>query len=424
LLSPDIFTWAEYVTVKLNENEPCLTGDYTPHSSIADRELDGLESLFGSIRANDECDEARFLNVDSAELLSSITNLNVLNNDLLSSYAKQKRIFALGLVFYELFSGGRMRPSEALPLAYSANQGLTAEGSYVSATLKLKDEGKDDCHTNWNDIIQGNKPSKRQVSFASHVDLLKPLGLSYNLCGLIQNMLDSSSDFSQNTSYKQMSDVITDLHLMIEKPSIYLHDFDMTHLSTTGLQLDTFHMRDEEFASLESAYQRSTKGSYELVLISGEAGTGKSFMVERLGRDITSSGRHFVSVKFGQLKSANPLCTLTSAFSHYCTLLIEENDNDFIQSMASELQNALVQQDVYHLAKMIPKLSDILDIDISSATYSDQDCVNGQEKIHYLLTTFVEVISSCSKGTVTLWLDDCQWADLFSLTVLVSSYRV
>jgi predicted ATPase len=131
-----------------------------------------------------------------------------------------------------------------------------------------------------------------------------------------------------------------------------------------------------------------------------------------------------VSVKFGQLKSANPLCTLTSALSHYCTLLIEENDNDFIQSMASELQNALVQQDVYHLAKMIPKLSDILDIDISSATYSDQDCVNGQEKIHYLLTTFVEVISSCSKGTVTLWLDDCQWADLFSLTVLVSSYRV
>jgi predicted ATPase len=237
-------------------------------------------------------------------------------------------------------------------------------------------------------------------------------------------MLDSSSDFSQNTSYKQMSDVITDLHLMIEKPSIYLHDFDMTHLSTTGLQLDKFHMRDEEFASLQRAYQRSEKWTNELVLISGEAGSGKSFMVERLGRDITSSGRHFVSVKFGQLKSANPLSALTSAFSHYCTLLIEENDNDLIQSMAAKLQTAFERHDLFHLAKMMPKLSDILDIDLSSANYSDQDCVNGQGKVHYLLTAFVKVISSCSKVTVTLWLDDCQWADLFSLTVLVSPYRV
>eukprot|EP00804_Cyclotella_cryptica_P002796 CCRYP_009345-RA/>CCRYP_009345-RA protein AED:0.19 eAED:0.19 QI:12/1/1/1/1/0.75/4/153/1027 len=214
-----------------------------------------------------------------------------------------------------------------------------------------------------------------------------------------------------------MSDVTADLQLMIDKPSLFLHDLDVVTLSSSGLQLnDNLFMRDAELASLKHAYLRSISGSSELAIISGVSGTGKTHLAFQLGSHITSNGGIFLTVKFNQLKQANPISDIISAFDDYCNIFMSMTDWNGVKSMASQLQDAL-GRDAHLLIKLIPKLSEILDCDTTDIA-PNYDCAHGQEKILYLLIRFVEVMSDCSKASLTLFLDDLQWADAFALSVL------
>ena len=58
------------------------------------------------------------------------------------------------------------------------------------------------------------------------------------LCDLIENMVNSINgelSSSSNETYRSMSDVQTDLQLMIDQPFIFLRDIDLEELSTNNL---------------------------------------------------------------------------------------------------------------------------------------------------------------------------------------------
>eukprot|EP00804_Cyclotella_cryptica_P019507 CCRYP_006660-RA/>CCRYP_006660-RA protein AED:0.11 eAED:0.11 QI:0/0/0/1/1/0.5/2/0/852 len=203
---------------------------------------------------------------------------------------------------------------------------------------------------------------------------------------------------------------------MIDKPSIFLHELDIAKLSSTGLELDdTIFVRDREFASLRGAYQRSVLGSPELAIICGVSGTGKSTMANRFGDFITANGGLFLRGKFDQMQQVNPFSAVTSAFNNYFNELAKEAESQRA-IFVTKLRTAL-GSDLYYLIKVIPNLSRILQVG-SSGTPPNHDCVNAQERLQYLLGQLVEVISSCSRGPITLFIDDVQWADSASISII------
>lgn len=318
--------WADCVTVNLNSGDQSLPFDSDGVGAIypgANERADTVDALI------DEC--ARYLDEDCAQTSSTWTANsrsyldvdwaqlscggyeNNITTQTDSSREKLHRIYSLGLVFYELFSGGLLPPPDLLVVSSPNGGDLAVIGEGLESTdfgtqgasvdfagaLNISDGAGtgmamgDVSGGSYNSNIGGhctdsisNKRRQSSRSFMSsrqghgssqvlcHVSTepLKMQGVPAPLCELVCNMIDAvNGNFRGNDTYNEISDVTEDLELMLYKPSLYLHDLDVEKLSRTGLELDgSVFAQDDEFAALQGAYQISLAGSCELAVIAGK----------------------------------------------------------------------------------------------------------------------------------------------------------
>eukprot|EP00985_Skeletonema_marinoi_P003659 scaffold1598_cov139-Skeletonema_marinoi.AAC.3 len=356
-------------------------------------------------------------------------------------------IYSLGLVFYEIFSGGE-RPPEIIEQQQNnvANESCDAEAEDFSVQEELGDldssllvnhaaapiidvEGQlsifdtieDDFnllpkkrHTTENSDFQKNKCG------AVSVEPLKGKRVPVQLCDLIANMIDCiNGTLSGDDAYQSMTHVRDDLQLMLERPAIYLYDQDMGRLSMTGLQLgDTVFGRNEKLSSLKECYRRSISGKTEFAFISGHAGIGKSFLTYEFGKHVIMSGGIFLAGKFDQLQQGKPFSALAAAFNGYCGMLMQSSELQKRRAVVASTLKSSLGREAYYLTKIIPSLNDILGSEQSDETFYDDNCVDAQRRLQYLLCQFVEVLSSSYTAPVTLFLDDLQWADSASIAAV------
>ncbi|MGO9341257.1 MAG: ATP-binding protein, partial [Acidimicrobiales bacterium] len=156
-----------------------------------------------------------------------------------------------------------------------------------------------------------------------------------------------------------------------------------------------------ELQTIEDAIKRVSAGDgHEVLLISGEAGLGKTTLVAEVGRAAFGDG---ASVLFGHCEEdlATPYQLFAEALGHYVTHAPEEQLLAHVEQYGSEL------------ARLTPVLSSrIPDLPPSRATDSETE--------RYLL--FASVVGLLAKVSqdhpVVLILDDLQWADKGSLLLL------
>eukprot|EP00984_Skeletonema_dohrnii_P011063 scaffold4391_cov106-Skeletonema_dohrnii-CCMP3373.AAC.3 len=360
-----------------------------------------------------------------------------------------QHIYSLGLVFYEIFSGGE-RPPEIIEQQQNnvANkESRDAEAKDVSVQKELGDldssllvdhaaapidvEGKLSIFDTIKDEEFNTLPKKRHTSensdfqknkCAVSVEPLKGKRVPVQLCDLIANMIDCiNGTLSGDDAYQSMTHVRDDLQLMLERPAIYLYDQDMGRLSMTGLQLgDTVFGRNEELSSLKECYRRSISGKTEFAFISGHAGIGKSFLTYAFGKHVIMSGGIFLAGKFDQLQQGKPFSALAAAFNGYCGMLMQSSELQERRAVVASKLKSSLGREAYYLTKIIPSLNDILGSEQKSdeTSFYDDNCVDAQRRLQYLLCQFVEVLSSSYTAPVTLFLDDLQWADSASIAAV------
>ena len=271
------------------------------------------------------------------------------------------------------------------------------------------------------DALQNTNPRKKRTRNCHYkvydvsVEPLKAKCLPERLCDLVGNMIACADGTAKGEdSYCEMSEVRDDLQHMLDKPAIYLYDQDM---GRAGLQIgDKMFGRNAELSTVKDAYRRSISGGSEFVVISAAPGHGKSVLAHEFGKFVSSDGGIFLSGKFDQLQQGKPFSALASTFDQYCGILLHEDMTSTKEKLASKLMSTLGRES-YHLAKIIPNLASILSIELSVLSIDD-DCINAQKRVQYLLCQFVEVISSSSSVPITLFLDDLQWTDDASIAVV------
>jgi class 3 adenylate cyclase len=156
-----------------------------------------------------------------------------------------------------------------------------------------------------------------------------------------------------------------------------------------------------ELKAVASAVQRvQDNGGLEVVLISGEAGQGKSTLAAEAGRIAHGRG---ACVLFGHCEEdlATPYQLFAEALGHYVTHATEDQLLTHVATHGSEL------------SRLVPALSRRLsDLPVSRATDSDSE--------RYLLfSAVVGLLSTASKEQpLLLVFDDLQWADNGSLMLL------
>eukprot|EP00984_Skeletonema_dohrnii_P025146 scaffold14259_cov134-Skeletonema_dohrnii-CCMP3373.AAC.4 len=286
----------------------------------------------------------------------------------------------------------------------------------------------DDSRSSHDMAFQGDDgPRKRRTRNENYnmcsvsVEPLKEKGVPRSLCDLIANMLDcANGTLRKDETYNDLSEVRDDLQLMLDKPSIYLHDQDMERLSTIGLQIgDTLFGRNAELSTIKEAYRRSVSGDSdsELVTIYGHSGTGKSLLAFEFGKYLLSDGGILLTGKFDQRQQGKPFSALASAFNQYCGILLQNCELAPSKQKLAHQINHVLGREAHHLAKLMPNLARMLGLKLNYIVH-DEGCNNAQKRLQYLLCRFVEVISSTFAATVTLCLDDLQWADSASIAAV------
>eukprot|EP00956_Cyclotella_meneghiniana_P000917 scaffold1082_cov43-Cyclotella_meneghiniana.AAC.1 len=427
-------------------------------------ESDDLESSPGPLCANataaapsDLATDTTFINQRGAEAgtndegrrsippLLNVSGAKLVHNNVCNSSNKDntpngelQRIYSLGLVFYQLFSLGQTPLTPELVVVSSRDGELTPFSSRSNA-LPINDFSRalhvsDDHSTNGNNSERAIRESESE-SFAKRqstarvsssgivhcdepINLLRIRGVPSSICDLVRNMIDCiNGSLMGNDSYSKMSDVTFDLQLMLQKPSIYLDPLDKEKLVQVGLELyeNMPFGRDEEFASLQYAYQRSMSGSSELAVITGLSGSGKTMIANCFRDFVITKGGLFISGKFDQMRE-NSYQVVASAFNKYCEELAREENSVQAVLVAFRLREAL-GNDVAYLTRMIPNLRCVMNDDVDES-FLNHECTDAQRRIHYLLSRFVDVICEASEMPMVLFLDDLQWADSSSVVLI------
>ncbi|MFA5085352.1 MAG: AAA family ATPase [Candidatus Omnitrophota bacterium] len=163
--------------------------------------------------------------------------------------------------------------------------------------------------------------------------------------------------------------------------------------------------RDKELEALKVLVKESLQAQGGLCFVSGEAGVGKSRLVDELREYTYSIGGIFVESKCYQYEFRAPYKVIAEAIEAYI-----DAAKSFSQGEREELQNRLkgaVGELGREAARITPKVADILG-DLPALAMLDPE----KEKMRFLITAaaFILHLSTRQKPLV-IFLDDLQWAD-------------
>jgi predicted ATPase/signal transduction histidine kinase/CheY-like chemotaxis protein/tRNA A-37 threonylcarbamoyl transferase component Bud32 len=170
--------------------------------------------------------------------------------------------------------------------------------------------------------------------------------------------------------------------------------------------------REPQIESLLTAFERTSLGQTELMLISGYSGIGKSALVQELYQVITEKCGYFITGKFDQLHRDIPYQALVAAFQELVRQLLSETELQ-LQQWREEIQDALGENGKI-IIDVIPEVELIIG---KQPTVPELPPTEAQNRFNLVFQNFIQVF--CQKEhPLVLFLDDLQWTDSATLQLL------
>ncbi len=190
--------------------------------------------------------------------------------------------------------------------------------------------------------------------------------------------------------------------------------FELGKQDSSGLLRSTNLLfgRDKQIEKMKSVYHKVLSGKKELLLVYGHSGTGKTSLVNHLNRTVSNDGGIFASGKFDSLKTDVPYSAMAQAFGRMMEQ-IELSGQDQLRELKDELQKVL-HPIGRALFDIVPGLERLLPEEPELPVLNGNEA---QQRFNYAFINFLQTISLFNKSIV-LFLDDLQWSDSSSLTLL------
>lgn len=170
--------------------------------------------------------------------------------------------------------------------------------------------------------------------------------------------------------------------------------------------------REAEIAVVQAAPARVSQGNSELLLVSGDPGIGKTALVQEIYKPLTRQRGYFVSGKFDQYQRTTPYSAFIHAFSVLIHYVLTESDAhiEFYRTRLLETlgANSRVITDV---------ICDLEQIIGPQPPVTKLDSTEAQNRFNLAFRKFVGVFAQ-PEHPVVVFLDDLQWADHASLSLL------
>ncbi|MDQ0192847.1 diguanylate cyclase [Paenibacillus wynnii] len=171
--------------------------------------------------------------------------------------------------------------------------------------------------------------------------------------------------------------------------------------------------REEDIARLVDAFRRSVRGNPQMMLVSGDAGVGKTALVHELHKYISQEKGLFAEGKFDQYNRNTPYSAMIQAFRRLISQLQSSPNVDYKETMENSLLKALDGNGAL-MTGLIPELESWIGVQ------PEIDRLNPEEETNRFFMTFAKFIEGITNNDrpLVLFLDDVQWADLSSLQLV------
>lgn len=174
-----------------------------------------------------------------------------------------------------------------------------------------------------------------------------------------------------------------------------------------------FHGRESELSMLTQAFYSACFGSTELVYVSGEAGIGKTSLLDEVFRKQQHPQNFFyITGKFEQISKESPYHPIIQAFRGLMRHLLGER-KDQSELWKQKLQNAL-GSNANVITAIIPEAELILGV-VPAA--EELPFTESKKRFIYVFRKFVQALAS-KEHPLVLFIDDLQWADSSSLQLI------
>lgn len=182
-----------------------------------------------------------------------------------------------------------------------------------------------------------------------------------------------------------------------------------------GSERQVLLIRPLEHQALHGAFARvADSGVCEIVLLSGQAGSGKSTLVRQLHQDLALSRVLFASGKFDQTAHNGPYASLAQALRSLIMRVLGETAEE-LQHWREKLSLAVAGHG-YLIANLVPEIEFILG---PQAAGPDLPANETKHLFHYVLPRFLKSFASPERPLV-LFFDDLQWLDDATLSFISS----
>jgi predicted ATPase/class 3 adenylate cyclase len=170
--------------------------------------------------------------------------------------------------------------------------------------------------------------------------------------------------------------------------------------------------RDHERETLLDAYSRVCAGKTVFALVSGQSGVGKTSLIQEILKSMTEHGGYFTSGKFDQHKRDVPYSAIMNAFEELIRQLLTESA-DRLARWRQKLVEAFGMNGQI-LIDVIPDLALIVG---QQAPVPELPPMEARNRFNTVFQDFIRVFAR-SEHPLTLFIDDLQWADGATLSLL------
>jgi class 3 adenylate cyclase/tetratricopeptide (TPR) repeat protein len=178
-----------------------------------------------------------------------------------------------------------------------------------------------------------------------------------------------------------------------------------TRFETRGGHLTAFVGREHEVALLLERWQRAAAGEGQLVLLSGEAGIGKSRIVQTLRERLAETPHRRVRFQCSPYHTASALHPLIAHLEHAAGFAAD----DPIDRRLDKLE-ALLRQGTNDIASVAPLIAELLSLP-TEGRYGTLQLTPQQRKDETLNALIEQALGLAAREPVLVVLEDAHWID-------------
>ncbi|MEG4454372.1 ATP-binding sensor histidine kinase [Microcoleus sp. N9_A1] len=216
--------------------------------------------------------------------------------------------------------------------------------------------------------------------------------------------------------YQSPWGIIADLEECLEQLKTMggIADFAIAHKDITDkFQIpQKLYGRETEVETLLAAFERVSRGSTEMMLVSGYSGIGKSALVQEVYKPITKARGYFIAGKFDQFQRNIPYAAVVKAFQSLVKQLLTESETQL--NTWKEKILAAVGANSQIIVDVIPEVELIIS---KQPVVQELGATESQNRFNLVFQKFIRVFCSFDYPLV-IFLDDLQWADSATLKLL------